>query len=87
MPHLNRLTQGLALVQQGLDQLDTQIRNDLSACNQLRKQARAQHEHTQQLKGQADEVLLAQLPPHLVLLSGDAALTVLLSTLGEDTLA
>lgn len=60
---LAKLTNGLALVKQGLDELDARIRDELNLCSQLRRKAAAQRQHTQQLHSQvaeAREQLFAQ---------------------------
>lgn len=60
---LAKLTNGLALVKQGLDELDTSIRQELGICGQLRRKAAAQRQHTQQLQEQV-EVAKQQLFQH-----------------------
>jgi hypothetical protein len=49
MAQLAKLSAGLALVQQGLDELDGHIRQELTACSSLRKQAAVKLNETEQL--------------------------------------
>jgi hypothetical protein len=56
MAQLARLTAGLALVQQGLDELDGHIRQELLACSALRKQAAVKRNETEQLASKVEEV-------------------------------
>jgi hypothetical protein len=56
MAQLARLTAGLALVQQGLDELDGHIRQELLACSSLRNQAAVKRNETEQLAAKAEEV-------------------------------
>jgi hypothetical protein len=56
MAQLARLTAGLELVQQGLDELDGHIRQELLACSALRKQAAVKRNETEQLASLVEEV-------------------------------
>jgi hypothetical protein len=56
MAQLAKLSAGLALVQQGLDELDGQIRQELLACSSLRKQAAVRRNETEQLNTKVEEV-------------------------------
>lgn len=56
MAQLARLSAGLALVQQGLDELDGHIRQELTACSSLRKQAAVKRQETEQLHYKVEEV-------------------------------
>jgi hypothetical protein len=56
MAQLAKLSAGLALVQQGLDELDGHIRQELTACSSLRKQAAVKLNETEQLASKVEEV-------------------------------
>ena len=63
MADLAKLTHGLAVVKQGLDALDSSLRQELSACGQLRKQIAKPDKHNQALAEQAVDVV-AKRPGH-----------------------
>lgn len=56
MSDLGRLTHGLAVVKHGLNELDTSIRSELTACNQLSQQIANRTKQNQDLKGQVADV-------------------------------
>jgi septal ring factor EnvC (AmiA/AmiB activator) len=56
MNDLKRLTNGLAVVKHGLDELDTSIRSELTACHQLSQQIASRAKQNQDLQGQVADV-------------------------------